>query len=98
MNNVIELKNVNKIYGTSVKTQVLYDINVGFEKGSFNSIIGQSGSGKSTLLNIMGTLDTPTSGDVIISGTNTAKASSKNLAKLRNKSIGFVFQDRKSVV
>ena len=92
MNNVIELKNVNKIYGTSVKTQVLYDINVGFEKGSFNSIIGQSGSGKSTLLNIMGTLDTPTSGDVIISGTNTAKASSKNLAKLRNKSIGFVFQ------
>lgn len=92
MNNVIELKNVSKIYGTSVKTQVLYDINIGFEKGSFNSIIGQSGSGKSTLLNIMGTLDTPTSGDVIISGTNAAKASNKNLARLRNKSIGFVFQ------
>ena len=48
MNNILELKNVNKIYGTAVKTQVLTDINLSFEKGSFNSIIGQSGSGKST--------------------------------------------------
>lgn len=92
MNNILEIKNVNKIYGTAVKTQVLTDINLSFEKGSFNSIIGQSGSGKSTLLNIIGTLDTPTSGEVILDGVDTAKASKNRLAELRNKSIGFVFQ------
>lgn len=92
MNNILELKNVNKIYGTTVKTQVLTDVSVSFKQGSFNSIIGQSGSGKSTLLNIMGTLDTPTSGDVILAGINTAKASGNKLAEIRNKRIGFVFQ------
>jgi lipoprotein-releasing system ATP-binding protein len=92
MENVLELKGVNKIYGTSVKTQVLYDINVAFEKSSFSSIIGQSGSGKSTLLNIMGTLDTPTSGQVFLNGVDTAKASKNKLAELRNRSVGFVFQ------
>ena len=56
-NNVIELKNINKIYGATVKTQVLYDLNLEIREGTFNSIIGQSGSGKSTLLNIVGTLD-----------------------------------------
>jgi len=92
MEKILELKNINKIYGTTVKTQVLTDINASFEKGSFNSIIGQSGSGKSTLLNIMGTLDTPTSGEVIIHGINTAKMNKNKLAELRNQSIGFVFQ------
>ena len=92
MENILELKNVNKIYGTSVKTQVLTDINIGFRKGSFCSIIGQSGSGKSTLLNIMGTLDTPTSGEVLIAGMDTAKLSKGKLADIRNKKIGFVFQ------
>ena len=92
MNNILEIRNVNKIYGTAVKTQVLTDINLNFEKGSFNSIIGQSGSGKSTLLNIIGTLDTPTSGEVILDGVDTAKASKNRLAELRNRSIGFVFQ------
>jgi lipoprotein-releasing system ATP-binding protein len=92
MNNILELKNVNKIYGTAVKNQVLTDINVSFEKGTFNSIIGQSGSGKSTLMNIMGTLDTPTSGEVTLAGIDTAKASKDKLAAIRNKSVGFVFQ------
>ena len=92
MESILEVKNVNKIYGTTITTQVLTDINVGFEKGSFNSIIGQSGSGKSTLLNIIGTLDTPTSGEVYIKGIPTAKMSKNKLAQLRNKSIGFVFQ------
>lgn len=92
MESVLEVKNVNKIYGTTIKTQVLTDINVAFEKGSFNSIIGQSGSGKSTLLNIIGTLDTPTSGEVYINGIPTSKMSKNKLAQLRNKSIGFVFQ------
>lgn len=92
MNNMLELKNVNKIYGQDIKTQVLYDINLTFEQGSFNSIIGQSGSGKSTILNIMGTLDKPTSGDILIDGNNVNKMSNNKLAELRNNTIGFVFQ------
>ncbi|MDD2521557.1 MAG: ABC transporter ATP-binding protein [Anaerolineaceae bacterium] len=92
MANVISLRNVNKVYGTDIKTQVLFDINLDFEESSFNSIIGQSGSGKSTLLNIIGTLDKPTSGEVFINGTKTTQLSKDELAKVRNESIGFVFQ------
>jgi len=92
MAKVIELTNVNKIYGTVVQTQVLFDLNLSFEKESFNSIIGQSGSGKSTLLNIIGTLDKATSGEVIINGVNTKSLSKNSLATLRNKTLGFIFQ------
>lgn len=92
MDKILELKNINKIYGTAVKTQVLTDISTAFTDGSFNSIIGQSGSGKSTLMNIMGTLDTPTSGEVIVNGVNTSKMSASQLARYRNQTIGFVFQ------
>lgn len=92
MAKVIELKNIEKIYGTLVKTQVLFDLNLHFEEGSFNSIIGQSGSGKSTLLNIMGTLDKPTNGVVIIDGKNTNGMTKNQLAELRNETIGFIFQ------
>ncbi len=92
MDNIIELQNINKIYGTTVKTQVLYDVNLAFETGSFNSIIGQSGSGKSTLLNILGTLDKPTQGNVILNGKDVAKLKSKEMATMRNQTIGFIFQ------
>ena len=92
MNTILELKNINKIYGKEIKTQVLYDVNLSFGQGSFNSIIGQSGSGKSTLLNIMGTLDKPTEGTVIIDGKNASEMSVRQLAALRNDVIGFVFQ------
>lgn len=92
MKHIIELNNINKIYGTDIKTHVLHNINLNIEKGSFNSIIGQSGSGKSTLLNIMGTLDQATSGEVIIDGTNVRNLSGNKLALLRNDTIGFVFQ------
>lgn len=92
MNTMLELRGINKIYGKEIKTQVLYDINLTFEKGSFNSIIGQSGSGKSSLLNIIGTLDKPTSGQVIINGNNVENMSSNQLATLRNNTMGFVFQ------
>lgn len=92
MDKIIELKNINKIYGQIIKNQVLHDINLSFEKGSFNSIIGQSGSGKSTLLNIMGTLDRPTSGEVLINNRQTVKLSKNELAELRNNYIGFIFQ------
>lgn len=92
MDTILALQNINKIYGTAVKTQVLTDVSVSFADGSFNSIIGQSGSGKSTLMNIMGTLDTPTSGEVFIGGVNTSKMSASALASYRNRTIGFVFQ------
>jgi len=90
--NVIELRGVDKIYGNAVKTQVLFNINLTFEKESFNSIIGQSGSGKSTLLNIMGTLDRPSHGTVWINGVETSSLSNNKLAELRNQTIGFIFQ------
>ena len=92
MHNIIELKNINKIYGTTIKTQVLHDVNLSIEEGSFNSIIGQSGSGKSTILNILGTLDKPTSGEVLIGGKRTDLMKKDELAKLRNQTIGFIFQ------
>lgn len=90
--NVLELSHINKIYGTVVKTQVLHDVSLSFERESFNSIIGQSGSGKSTLLNIIGTLDKPTSGEVRINGVLTTDMNTDQLAQLRNKTIGFIFQ------
>lgn len=92
MADIMTLNNVNKIYGDKIKTQVLFDVNLGFEAQSFNSIIGESGSGKSTLMNILGTLDTPTSGDVLINGVDTTRLSKNKLTALRNETIGFVFQ------
>ena len=92
MVNILELKNINKIYGEKIKTQVLYDINPDFQESSFNSIIGASGSGKSTLMNIIGTLDKATSGDVLIDGNNITNFNKEQLAVLRNETIGFIFQ------
>lgn len=90
--NIIELNNIDKIYGNTVKTQVLFDLNLDIKEGSFNSIIGQSGSGKSTLLNIVGTLDKPTNGEVYIGGTRTDQMKKNDLAALRNETMGFIFQ------
>lgn len=92
MKQIMELTNVNKIYGKDIKTQVLYDIDLAIEERSFNSIIGQSGSGKSTLLNIMGTLDQATNGQVLINGISTGSMKQNELANLRNSTIGFIFQ------
>jgi len=92
MVNVIEVKNIEKIYGTTIKTKVLFGIDLNFEKESFTSIIGQSGSGKSTLMNIIGTLDKPSTGEVFINGTSTKDLNKNQLSELRNKSIGFIFQ------
>ncbi|WP_066894614.1 ABC transporter ATP-binding protein [Clostridium nigeriense] len=92
MDKIITLNNINKFYGNTFKTQVLQDINLSFEKGSFNSIIGASASGKSTLLNIMGTLDKPTSGEIYIDSKRTDNLSKNELAQLRNETIGFIFQ------
>ncbi len=92
MGKILELKHINKVYGDKVKNQVLFDVNLEFEESSFNSIIGQSGSGKSTLMNIIGTLDTPTSGQVLVNGNDTSQMNKNELAVLRNEMIGFIFQ------
>lgn len=92
MDNILELKNITKFYGDKIKTQVLFGLDLSFERGSFNSIIGQSGSGKSTLLNILGTLDQPTDGDIMINGKNTKDLKANALSQLRNENLGFIFQ------
>lgn len=93
MANLLELKGINKVYGEGeAATQVLFDIDLDFSESSFSSIIGQSGSGKSTLMNIVGTLDQPTEGQVIVDGKDTSKLDKNELAILRNETIGFIFQ------
>ena len=89
---IIDLRSIDKVYTGDVDTQVLFSINLQFERGSFNSLVGQSGSGKSTLLNIIGILDRPTRGEVYIDGQRTDKLSKNRLAEIRNRTIGFVFQ------
>jgi lipoprotein-releasing system ATP-binding protein len=92
MENIVQLNNIDKIYTGAVENQVLFGIDLKIQKGSFNSIIGESGSGKTTLLNIIGTLDKPTRGQVVINSTDTSNMSRNELAELRNQTIGFVFQ------
>lgn len=92
MDKIITMEKISKIYGDKIKTQVLFDIDLSFQRGTFNSIIGESGSGKSTLLNIMGTLDKPTHGNVSMDGINTNNMTKNQLAVLRNETIGFIFQ------
>ncbi|MBR4043069.1 MAG: ABC transporter ATP-binding protein [Bacteroidaceae bacterium] len=90
---MIKLTGINKIYRTEeIETQALENVNLEVQKGEFLSIMGPSGCGKSTLLNIMGLLDTPTSGTIEINGTHTESMNDKELAAFRNKSLGFVFQ------
>jgi len=90
---MIELKNVSKIYHTeTIETTAINDISLKINKGDFLSITGPSGSGKSTLLNLIGLLDSPTSGDIIVNKENIKGLKDKKLSKLRNKTIGFIFQ------
>ena len=93
MTTMIKLPGINKIYRTDeIETQALENVNLEVQKGEFLSIMGPSGCGKSTLLNIMGLLDTPTSGTIEINGTRTESMDDKELAAFRNKTLGFVFQ------
>ena len=93
MATMIKLTGINKIYRTEeIETQALENVNLEVQKGEFLSIMGPSGCGKSTLLNIMGLLDTPTSGTIEINGTRTESMDDKELAAFRNKTLGFVFQ------
>ena len=93
MATMIKLTGINKIYRTEeIETQALENVNLEVQKGEFLSIMGPSGCGKSTLLNIMGLLDSPTSGTIEINGTSTENMNDKELAAFRNKTLGFVFQ------
>ncbi|WP_307979247.1 ABC transporter ATP-binding protein [uncultured Acidaminococcus sp.] len=91
--NVIELKDIVKSY--QMGDTIVYALNhvtVNFEQGKFTSIVGPSGSGKSTMMNILGCLDRPTSGEYYLEGKNIANYTDDELARTRNRRIGFVFQ------
>ena len=90
---LIEVKNLCKVYGSGeAKVEALKDINLEIEQGEFVAIVGPSGSGKSTLLHLLGGVDKPTSGEVIIRGESDYKLKEKELSVLRRRKIGFVFQ------
>lgn len=90
---MINIKNVSRIYNIgSEKLTVLDDVSLTIEKGEFVAIVGPSGSGKSTLMNMIGGLDKPSKGAVIIEGEDISKLKDKKMSKFRNEKIGFVFQ------
>ncbi len=93
MNTMIKIEGVNKIYTTDeIETQALENVNIEIKEREFVSIMGPSGCGKSTLLNIIGLLDTPSSGKIIINDTDVTQMNDKQLATFRNQTLGFVFQ------
>lgn len=90
---MIELKDIYKVFSTDeIETYALNGINLKVEKGDFVSVSGPSGCGKSTLLNIVGHLDTPTEGTILVEGTETGSMTDKELSRLRNEKFGFIFQ------
>jgi len=90
---MIQLQNVHKVYRTdTVETLAVNNISLNITKGEFLSVMGPSGCGKSTLLNMIGLLDKPTKGSIIIDGEATENLNDKQLAQFRNKKLGFIFQ------
>jgi putative ABC transport system ATP-binding protein len=90
---IINLQGITKIYRTKeVETVALENVNLEVQKGEFLSVMGPSGCGKSTMLNIMGLLDVPSEGKVLIGNTETHNMKDKEMAEFRNKTLGFVFQ------
>lgn len=90
---IISIKKLSKVYdGSGLEVKAVNNIDLEFERGEFAAIVGPSGSGKTTLLNMLGGLDRPTSGEVVIDGQDIWKLSSRKLTDFRLKNIGFVFQ------
>jgi putative ABC transport system ATP-binding protein len=90
---LLEVKNLCKDYGSGdTKVEALKNVSFSIAKGEFAAIVGESGSGKSTLLNVVGALDTPTSGQIIIDGNNILAMKEEKLTLFRRRNIGFIFQ------
>ena len=93
MEDMIELKNVSKTYYTGDNEfKALDSVDINIQKGRFVVILGPSGAGKSTLLNLIGGMDTPTSGEIVFNGENITKYNEKKLSDYRARNIGFIFQ------
>ncbi|GHA28481.1 macrolide ABC transporter ATP-binding protein [Salinimicrobium marinum] len=93
MSSVIKIRNITRDFHLGQEiVKVLKGIDIDIEKGEYVAFMGPSGSGKSTLMNLLGCLDTPTSGSYILNGKDVSKMSDDELAEIRNKEIGFVFQ------
>ena len=91
---LIRLSHIDKSYGDGkLAVPVLHDISLTIEEGEYLAIMGPSGSGKSTLMNLIGCLDRPTAGEYILAGEDVAKLDDNALSRLRNRTIGFVFQN-----
>jgi putative ABC transport system ATP-binding protein len=91
---MLELRNVSKTYGEgAAEVHALHTVNLSVEPGSMVAVMGPSGSGKSTLLTIAGSLEDPTAGEVLVGGVSLAKMSRNGKARLRRRSVGYVFQD-----
>ena len=94
MAKLIELRNVYKIYSEGLESEVraLDGVSLEVERGEFVAVVGQSGSGKSTMMNVLGCLDIPTRGTYRLDGVDVRELSDKELSRIRNKQIGFIFQ------
>ena len=91
---ILEAKGISKAYHSSmVAVEALKNCSLSFQEGEFAAIIGKSGSGKSTLLRILGTVDTPDTGDVLLEGKSIIGLKDEKLAQIRRRKIGFVYQD-----
>ena len=93
MNKILSVKNLQKIYEGKMSHIALSNVSFDMEKGEFTAIMGPSGSGKSTLLQVISTIDSPTSGSVLINGKNPHTLSQEELASFRRSELGFIFQD-----
>ncbi|MBR1690388.1 MAG: ABC transporter ATP-binding protein [Oscillibacter sp.] len=94
MTHLIELRQVYKIYAEGLESEVraLDGVSLTIDQGEFVAVVGQSGSGKSTMMNVLGCLDIPTRGDYLLDGTNVRDLTDRELSRIRNKQIGFIFQ------
>lgn len=90
---MLKVKKLSKVYGGKVSYRALSDISFSIQHGEFVGFMGPSGSGKTTLLNMIATIDTPTSGKVLLEGKNPHELKKSQLARFRRKQLGFVFQD-----